>query len=252
MNQNFVVPNISNPESLRATKRISAITHTMQRKVIKIEQLDPAFKKVQGIIDMKVLENRDYQRNKQPRYRGQIVYSSGLEFGEDPYPTDAPQGTGLVMYLLDDDEPVPVDAKSGAARGWNREFLASNLKSGWFRICDNTVEKDIKKRMLKIQERIEEEEPQMQLIRERMERQGDAIKGRNKQEHVVKHIIQGGPKEGLNVVPQPQEDKITPVIEALQKKIAALEAEVKEAKKAPAKEPELVNTNPDEKESFAT
>ena len=166
---NSIFPNIQGEGTMRAAQRLSTITHNLRKSVIKIEQLKPAYRKVQGVIDVKVYENRDYERNGKPRFRSDIIGNSGLKFAEDPYPTDQPQGTGLVMYLLDDDELVPKNAKSGASRGWNREFLASNLSAGWFRVCDETILKDIKKRAAKISAKLDDEEPERKLIAERME-----------------------------------------------------------------------------------
>lgn len=239
---NFTVPNIQNQRTAELARRLAIICNNLRREdgkrwgVIKIEQMDARYKKVQGIIDMDIKENRDWQKNNSPRFRTKVVGNHSLEFEEDPYPQGLVEGTGMVMYLLDDNAEVPKNAKSKATHGWNREFLASNYAMGWFRICDEEIEKEIKQRYQEIQDRLTEEEPERKAVYEDMVRRGEEIKGRNKQEHIIKHVMeQGVPasgtvtkvKEGVASI---SEEKINAIIrqnETLQAQVNELMADRK-------------------------
>jgi len=241
----FVVPNIRTDEQQRAAERISVLVHECGYKIIKVAQLEPAFQKIQGFLDVDYRQNRDHEIRKLPKFRAEITGNRSQMFVEDPFPQGLSIGTGRVIYLLDDNETVPENAKSSAKRGWNREGLASLYGQGLIQIVDNSeVEADVKKRHEEIMEAVRKDEPKMARIRKRLQERHDASSGRHTQktEVILKHVKDELEAEGEHVVtPEPKHDTAIEELKAqnalLMKQIQEMQATNKPAQKKVKKRP---------------
>jgi hypothetical protein len=83
------------------------------------------------------------------------IDGGSIEFAESPFPRMM-KGTGKVAFLLDDSEPTPAGALSGAKPGWNREFLASHYHDGFWRIVDEEDDREVRARAQNIMKRRDE------------------------------------------------------------------------------------------------
>lgn len=156
----FPVVSLTTAAQKDTMEYLNVVVNHLGYEVIEIELVNP---KVQEITGVKVVKYRTPNRSieqitqqlghmpsAQELYPHKITGGS-LKFSQSPYPR-MPLATGLVAFVLDDQEEVPRAAKSGAKTGWNREFLASHYHAGYWKIVDGEIDDEIRRRADRIQE----------------------------------------------------------------------------------------------------
>lgn len=157
MQQQAVFPVLSVQTSYQAklAKDLAVITNILGLRVIEIEQRNPNIRQLEGIMVCKYKEVAQTDEDlmapggvghtESNRFPHEIVGGS-LTFIQNPYARRA-VGTGRVAFLIDDEEPTPRGAMSGATKGWNREFLASHMAdpvaTGYWQIVDDDIRREI-------------------------------------------------------------------------------------------------------------
>ena len=247
--QNYSMPMIKGKAQEVAAERLSKLTTTLGMRVIKIAQMKRGLTSFSGVLDVIAKKNIHYNpeasedEGNESQFRTEITGNQKLEFGPDPFPTGPGIGTGLVAYALDDEEDVPKSSKSGATKGWNRDWLASHYDSG-IKILDEEVDKDVRARFEHIKKVLEEEKPQMEAIRRAQQENSDNLLRRRNgittipiSNTVEKHIIHQNPGED-------QMKAVLARLESLEaenkllKSVNKVQAEPQKEEKAPDKEKE--------------
>ena len=156
---------INTAEDLR--DYVLTVGNILGKNLIKVWLKDPTFQNAQGIYAMKYRKKRKDGGSvigitTAPHdYNARVVAGTAC-FMEDPFPGNTrPLGIGTVMYLLDDEEPVPEGALGGKEKGWNREFLASHYYEDLMIIEDEKVRAEVEKRAKRIQKTIAERKKAM-------------------------------------------------------------------------------------------
>jgi hypothetical protein len=125
--------------------------------VIEIEQMNTRVREVAGVMICRYKELSQMQQEQMAQRSGvapspqelypHTVDGGTIQFADSPFPRQMSfGGTGKVAYILDDEMETPEGSLSGATKGWNREFLASHYNDGFWRICDEEVDREVRAR----------------------------------------------------------------------------------------------------------
>jgi len=258
-----MMPNMPTKEVEALAQRISHITNILGKRMIKVAQMRKGLISFAGTLDLTWKQVRDYNPDENEEvddgeYKQEVTGNNMLEFTVDPFPSGIPVGTGKVAYLFDDEEDTPRMSKSGAEKGWNRDWLASHYNDGIKIVGDPDIEEDVKRRYDNILKKLADEKPQHDLIVQRMIAVGDQIErkrtGQSGSTHVIeKHVVQGE---------SPDVSKLVAQMAELQAKMGTIEAEKelykgllsKKKDETPETKPkfELNEKEPAKEGSFAT
>jgi len=129
--------------------------------MIEIEQTNRKFQKMEGALVYKYKETMNVDDAENPvidSIKGDFEGGT-LWLVENPYPNRKPVGTGLVAYLVNDNNETPENSLSGEARGWNLEFLAAHYDSGLFKVIDPKWDSVVKKRHEAIKKALQTDRP---------------------------------------------------------------------------------------------
>jgi hypothetical protein len=152
----FVFANIQTEEQTRTVRDMGIITNVLEMQVITVKQKAARFKSCQGV---KVCRFKKKSGGPaRPDESGKDQYNYWIEGGKLNFIPN-PYGAGNVVFLIDDQEPVPAGSKSGAHIGYNRDFLASHYGEGIFAIDDPEIDAEIKARYENILKKLDEERP---------------------------------------------------------------------------------------------
>ncbi|MBU2249222.1 MAG: hypothetical protein KKD77_20915 [Gammaproteobacteria bacterium] len=230
------IPRIDTPIQQVLSNKLNVMVNELGLKVFKVAQLSRQLKGFGGVIDVtyfrkspKTLEGSGtsegintammndtvLRASKNNNYMYAFI-GANLNFEDDPFPQGLNPGSGKVVYLIDDDLKTPKECKSGRLIGYNREFLASQFGSGFFKIMDEEVEKEVKERYEAILKALEKERPVRKRIEKEMRDRSDQVTAQMRGQQYLKQVIDKGDEAVV--------EKLLEQVSEMSKQLAELKA----------------------------